>query len=417
MSRASSLVLCLAAGLLTPLWTVGCTRQSEEHAAKGEEGVPKRVSCPENNPLADYQDRLLDLAFKTASAIPVYPHIKDRSKAQEAVATTWLRLDQPRRALECIEKIENWRRGSGHADLAFYHAGSGDSPEVQNCLRIAIQESNAASDWRRDRIKAKVARVYALLGHDAKAEQFARNLTESETGKAAGARASLLDDGLFDVQMKSLEKAVKTGNFDITRNALGCLTEWYRRFYANKERRSLIAEKIREYSVKVPLNIQIEKQISLAEFALVHEDSDNALKHVNQAQQLFDGAKWPLRFRVKLMAKLAEARFRVGDTETAGKHIDAARAMFDQRRDEILNFDRAGILRPIAEAYQSMGRKAVSLKVYKQAVEQGAVNPNSRPRAEDLAGTCCSMALHGIEPDAELWSKIAKVVDGLGEPW
>jgi len=25
--------------------------------------------------------------------------------------------------------------------------------------------------------------------------------------------------------------------------------------------------------------------------------------------------------------------------------------------------------------------------------------------------------LHGIEPDAELWSKIAKVVDGLGEPW
>jgi hypothetical protein len=50
-------------------------------------------------------------------------------------------------------------------------------------------------------------------------------------------------------------------------------------------------------------------------------------------------------------------------------------------------------------------------------VEEGVENPNSRPRAEDLSATCRSMALHAVEPDADLWKRMRQIGDGLGPPW
>jgi hypothetical protein len=64
-----------------------------------------------------------------------------------------------------------------------------------------------------------------------------------------------------------------------------------------------------------------------------------------------------------------------------------------------------------------MGDEAGALFVYRQAVEEGVENPNSRPRAEDLSATCCSMALHAVEPDAELWKRIRQISEQLGDPW
>jgi len=82
-----------------------------------------------------------------------------------------------------------------------------------------------------------------------------------------------------------------------------------------------------------------------------------------------------------------------------------------------VNIYRAGALRPLAEAYQSMGDTAAALTVFKKAVEEGVENPNSRPRVEDLSATCRSMALSGVEPDADLWARLREVFTGLGQPW
>jgi hypothetical protein len=64
-----------------------------------------------------------------------------------------------------------------------------------------------------------------------------------------------------------------------------------------------------------------------------------------------------------------------------------------------------------------MGNTAAALSVYAKVIEAGVENPNSRPRAEDLAATCCSMAVHAVEPDPRLWSRIRSIRDGLGDPW
>ena len=89
----------------------------------------------------------------------------------------------------------------------------------------------------------------------------------------------------------------------------------------------------------------------------------------------------------------------------------------DESRVRFIDIYRAGELRQIAEAYHAMGDRAKALALYERAIDESLVNPNSRPRVEDLVATCLSLAKTGCEPDAELATRLEKVFAGLGAPW
>lgn len=382
--------------------------------ANGESGVVSHVS---DKPLAAFQNELLDLAFQAATAIPIDPHIKDRSRAQEAVVGVCFALDQPQRAIGYIETIDDWRRGAGYADFAFYCAQHGDSSQVQLYLDLANSMSERAEDWRRDRIKVKIARTYAWIGQTQQAAAFESGVVDSESGKVNSVRATRSDEDAFDQQINVLDSAIATGNFDLARNALEACAQLFNRFYDNEVRRSLAEEKIKSSWGKLPIMIRIELMMKLAQFSLDHQDQTKALQLVNDTQVIIDGSQWTPETRVPLMGRLARLRSLSGDVEKARAAADAALALFEAERDKIMGIDRAGALRPLAEAYQSMTDNAAALSVYKKAVEEGAENPNARPRAEDLSSTCCSMALRGVEPDTELWTRLHQIQGGLGQPW
>ena len=92
-------------------------------------------------------------------------------------------------------------------------------------------------------------------------------------------------------------------------------------------------------------------------------------------------------------------------------------ALYREHASSIVNIDRADVLRSLAETYQVLGDSMTSLSVYRQVIEEGMINPNSRPRAEDLSTTCCSMAILAVEPDSQLWTRIHQIREGLGQPW
>ena len=83
----------------------------------------------------------------------------------------------------------------------------------------------------------------------------------------------------------------------------------------------------------------------------------------------------------------------------------------------IVNIYRAQCLRSIAEAWHALGDQPRALAAYARAAEAGVENPNSRPRADDLAATCCSLATNNCEPDTALWKRLEAIRDGLGDPW
>jgi hypothetical protein len=392
----------LSFGVCLSLCLVGCRQQRE---------------VPADKPVKSHQSELLDLAFRTASAIPVEPHLADRSKAQEAVVTACLDLDQPQRALRFIRQIEDWRRGAAYADLAFYCARHDRPKAADSYLNLAAQVAQQAEDWRKDRIKAKIAQAQAYMGQAEAATRSAHGIEASESGKVAHAEAMVCPDDSFDKTMQSLAAVAASGQFDAVKNVVDAYAELFNRFYATPEKRTLVEGNIRASWGKLPVFVQIELLMELAGFSLAHADRAKALEFVNEAGTIRGSANWQPEFSIPFMARLAGLRFRAGDQEKAKAEAKDALNLFQAQRDTIANIYRAGVLRPIAEAYQEMSDTAAALNVYGLALEAGVENPNARPRAEDLAATCCSMALQAVDPGPQLGGRIHNIREGLGDPW
>lgn len=369
-------------------------------------------------PLASFRTELLELAFQCASAIPLQPHARTRAREQEAVADACLALDQAARARSYVDVIGDWRRGAGYADLAYHCAEKGRVALVPEFLELAQQavlatvppaESGAidvASDWQRERIRAKIARVHSVLG-------------EADTAHSRATRPA--DEGTdavdFDAQLANLATIVARGEFEATCGALAEYVALWSRCQGDAVRRARIEEQLGATWTKVPMLVAIDARFDLARAALESGDTQSARKWVRGVRDLMALAQWDAGVEVGLRARIGSTLHRAGDTDAGRLEIDGALAVFEREHEKIVNVERAGALRQVAEAWQSIGDTAAALRAYRRALDEGVVNPNSRPRAEDLAATCRSMAVAGVEPDAATWERIRAIQAGLGAPW
>ncbi len=359
-----------------------------------------------DSPLPEVQSRLLQTPFEMASALPVQPHIKDRSRAQEKVVDACLTLDQPQRARSYIDRIDNWRRGLGYAGCALYSVRQGVARGVDPLLEEAEKiSSTATQEWRRDRIQNRVRQVRSLM-----AKQRAPDAARQAKGGSPGPSEA-------EEKLQQIDSMVATGDFDLINNALHEYTELYERFYAHPDVRSRIEEKIKSSWEKTPYFIRIDILLKLAAVSLENGGPAPALRWVDEARAMVDGADWPVKFAVMMPANVADMRFRCGDTETALAELGGALSLFKEQGESIVNIDRADALIPVAEGYAGAGGLDQARAVYALAVEAAVLNPNSRPRAEDLSAICVSMALHRAEPDEALWRRIQELQANLGDPW
>jgi tetratricopeptide (TPR) repeat protein len=393
------------------LLTAPASLQAEEDAAA------------KDKPIATYQGKLLEMAFNAVTAMPLNPHLKNRSREQGKVVEACLELDQPQRALAWIEEIGNWRRGLGYARLAFHLAQRDRKADVKWYLARALEiaekylKDPTAQAWRADRIRVKVAETYVLLGKEDKAVRLEAGFVDSETGKVAAVRAMLGGQEEFDRQMKALDGIFEVATLDRAMNAMETYVQLYKRFYADEEKRKQVKERIMASLKKVPLSVAIDVLMKLGDCALEHGDQARSRALADEVEKLMESVKWVPEHKIPVMARLAVLRYRAGGRVEANKGLEAALALFDAEREKIVSMWRAGALRPVAEAYKAMGNEMKSLAIYKKAVEDGAENPNARPRAMDLSATCISMALNEVEPDADLWCLMAQIFDELNDPW
>jgi len=424
MTRAARRLLSSSRLLpaLAAAWLACFSADAQAVAAPPTDGEHAPSAPVADAPLAPFRGELLDLALKSASKMPLDPHIKNRSRAQEAVVDVCLQLDQPARALAGIADIANWRRGTGYADYALYCAQHDRAADAQLAVELARQVADRpadadSQDWQRDRIRAGIARAYLALGRADEAARFGAGVVAAEAGKLHADQAALAAADDFDAQVAALDALLATRDFDQSRNALEAFAQLHRRFYADEARRALAEDRIRTHSDRLPLTLRVDLTLELAGAALDHADKAHALQLVDTAQALVDGVTWTTVDHVTLMARLAGQRARAGDADAARKEATAALALFTAEKARTVDIERAGALRSVAEALQALGDGPGALAVYRLAVEEGVQNPNSRPRADDLVATCCSMALHGVEPDKALWERLHAIGNELGDPW
>ena len=369
-------------------------------------------------PLTSDQRELLALASQAAEAIP---HDKPRAVAEESVAVTALRLDAPSLAYEYARRVENWRKGSLIADLAMHFV---DRDEVGLAERLAerafrIARGTEAEDpqsWRRARIAAKAGHVYVRVGRLADAANLLEGIQSPDMGIVDNARVKTMSDADFDQYLASVELATQAGDLELVVHTFGSCVELMDRFWMDGTRRERLEAVMRGYWSRMPIPERLKLIMRLADVAVGKEDAAAALGYLDEAQGVVDSTRWLPRHLLPVQAELAVMRFNAGDEAGGRSGLRTALSTYDTEWVDMTDIWRAGALRPVAEGFDRTGDAEQAALVYARVLEDGNVNPNVKPRAEDLAATCCSMALFGFEPDEAAWARMRELRVGLAQP-
>ena len=176
--NAMNLKLCASCWLVPAMLLLASACRQEVAAAPMAQKGPV---------LQPFQEELLRLAFRAASAFPLEPHAKNRSRAQEVAVVGCFELDAPQLALEFAHGIADWRRGSAYADYACYCARHDGREQALDYVKRAetfvkeLARDVSTQEWRRDLIMMKLARACMLLGDQERADAFAAGIEAAST--------------------------------------------------------------------------------------------------------------------------------------------------------------------------------------------------------------------------------------------
>jgi len=366
---------------------------------------------------------LLRFAFEVATLIPRDPHIKDRSRAQEAVVLDGIGAGRIELAADLVERMDGWRRGTAYADVAFAMAEADpNDPRIRRYLTLAANLAETAESWRKDRIRMAVARTHVRLGESAEAARIARGIAPEEVGKIDAARAAFedgteMDDAAFEARQAELAAVIGSGTFDLVVPALEAQVAFFRRFHADAERRASIEAAIREGWRSVPHSIRIDLLLDMSAIAMAAGSAGDARRLAADARGILDANRWVAESEVPILGRIAAALAMAEADEEARAAIAKAEEIYAARLREIYDIYRADALRPVAEAWGALDDPENARALYLRALESGVENPNARPRAIDLAATARSMATSGFQPDAEMLERMRAIRTRLGDPW
>lgn len=386
-------------------------------AATTAEVSSRAALLPADELVQGFQLELLDIAFDAVTEMPLNPHVRNRARGQDHVVATALQMGVPSRALAYLEQIPNWRKGAAYADLAFYCAEREHLDPVQQFLDEAFAIASLEDDWQGDRVRTKIARTHSLLGDSIRAMELSAGARDAEAGRAVVVEAQTAEVDDIDRHIDYLEEVNRRQSFDLAQHALQANSALFDRFYDDEELREKIETAINANWGRTPLLVRIDILIDMSSAPAKRGNTAHAGRLVDQAQALVDSSKWRLEDEIPVRSKLAIARHRAGEPARARAEADVILSIYEAGRDTQGSGYRARTLRPLGEALVEIGDREAGKRILVRALEEGTVNPNSRPRAVDLSATCCSMARLGVEPDAELLARVREILDGLGDPW
>ena len=387
-------------------------------------------------PLETYRAELLQLAFDGVSKMPLRPHIKNRSRAQQKVADACLALGMPEQARTYVEQMENWQRWLGYANLAHDYARQGDTDmavrlveKIQPALNQAKDRAagrivnttpnelyDSLEDWRYQTVLTRLAEVQMLLQDAALKTADAETYGELNASRI-NAESSLQSDETFDESMARLRVYTEDQNFEIVHLGLVKMAALVGQHYDRVELMEFVENEVIPHIRKTPVFMRVDVLQHFAETALENGDAASAGQLIDLLDKVVVMLAPRPQFHIPEAVKLVHLRYDAGQTEQALAGLAALEAEYDAARKNIVNMDRAGLLCRIAEVYGAMGEMEKACALYSRAVEEGQVNPNARPQADDLNEICCSMALSGVEPTPALRAKLIEMNQNLSEPW
>lgn len=425
------LALVVAAAAMAAAWPPSADAQTpaSPSAADARAVASPTVATPRVE-VAGWQRDLLQLAFDAASAFPLDPHQKNRSRAQDVVVQACFALGLPDLALAYGSQMPDWRRGCAYADCAFAMAKRGERARALDYVKLAEGVAKAelanptAQQWRADLIALKVGRAYSALGDAEAAGKATAGIDPSSTtavneswADTAAERANAL--GLADVRLE-----LAAIDADFPRLSLGqqhvvlvTLVRLHARFFADPEVRRFCAERLTVTWATVMPALRLDALADMVRTSAELGDRAHGKDLLLAMRGIVAGHTWRLEDKLPQVSRLAALAHLLGDSECARAEAEAALEAWHVDREKIVNIWRARSLRPLALAWHALGDRAKCQELLALVLEEGMENPNSRPRCDDLVDTCVDLAKHGIEPSPALLTRMHEIKQGLGQPW
>lgn len=399
MPRLARLPILLAALWLAP----PACRRAPDTTAPRPPATHGPAGLPVDRPIAPWQTELLTTAFTAASALPLDPHVKNRARAQAAVVSGCLQLDQPERAATYLQGIPNWQRGVAAAELAAWCVRHGAAGAAAAWLDLAETTAQAVladpreQGWRAERIRARVADTILMLDDAARRE--------------LGVEGS----GGLTALLARVDAVLVAGDLEQMTGALLSCADAFAAPTVDAKGRELLLERARK--ARVPATVRIDTTLRMADALLASGAAGAATALLDEVQPLLAAGEWLPEDAARFAAQTATLRHRAGDRDRAIADLTTATEAFARDRTRIASVFAGQGLRPLAEAWHRCGDTGRARNLLRDALTTAVVNPNSRPRAEDLVATCLLLATAAIEPDAELLAQVRQVAAGLGSPW
>jgi hypothetical protein len=360
---------------------------------------------------------LVAAAAEVADLIPADPHARDRAMMQEEAVKAWISRGDLARAEGAMRRIGDWRRGEATALVAQARLARGETEAGRALIAEARELATREDDWRRDRIGAEVARALAMAGDITAIDGLVDPTSAAEAGNVAAAVAAAVPaDGLAS-RADVFDRAIASGAFDLVRGGLDGYLAIARRADCNDAWRARVEKAVDGALPGLPYDLRVRYLVDLAVAIDGPGRTDRARALLDRADGIAATAGFLPEDIVPMGASVAAARLRLGDRDAARTALRALRTSFEARREEVVNLRRATSWRALASGFAALGDRADAEACFAAALEDGALNPNARPRAEDLCRTLLEMARCGFVPTPEMSRRIDVIRGGLAAPW
>ena len=361
---------------------------------------------------------LLGRADAIALRIPSPSFEKDRARMQLAVVECCIANGMLDEAFDRSAPMElTWRRGEALALTAQAYARAGNAARARELAERAAGGASDYPDWAAARVRAGAAKAFVLLGDRARAGSLVGAGDPAMLGEVHAVMVESAAGEELDSEADMFDKAIATRNFDLAKGGIDGYLVLLGRVSADDARRARALKALDEAIPGLPFDLQVDYRARLAErLAAVGRPAESAAELAN-AVKLFGSTVFLAEDIAPIGAKLARAQARLGDRDAARARLASLERTFRDRTAEIVDLRRANCLRALAEAWVDLGDRAAAMRLWSDALEAGALNPNARPRAEDLCATLISMAGPGIRPTPEMERRIAGIESGLVAPW
>jgi len=382
------------------------------------EAVSRAPSVADQRAATEVRRKVLGRANAVALRIPSPSFEKDRAKMQLAVVECCIANGMLDEAFDWSAPMEiTWRRGEALALTAQAYARAGNAARARELAERAAGGASDYPDWAAARVRAGAAKAFVIVGDLARADQLVGPGDPAMLGEVQVVSVERASDAELDAKADMFDKAIATRNFDLAKGGIDGYIALLGRVASDDARRARAIKAIDEAIPGLPLDLQVDYRARLAErLAAVGRPSESSVE-MAKAVTLFETTTFLAEDVPAIGAKLARAQARLGDRAAARARIDALERIYRDRIAAIVDLRRAICLRALAEASLELGDRASALRLWSDALDAGALNPNARPRAEDLCATLNSMGGAAIEPTPEMESRIETIQSGLAAPW